>query len=294
MNLFGHVEAAESGGTAIQRTAALAVKLASRRVATYASRFSRRDFTQPQLLACLILRGSMGLTYRGVCDLLHASPVLRETLGLRKVPHFTTLESFANGGQTARITDELLGELLRLVTGADRPAVEEIALDSTGFTTTRASVYYTLRARRHNGVFVKVSLAVVCGLMLPAAMVVSWGRSSDLTQAYDLVRVAAERVQARRLYADGGYESETLHVLCRDELGIESFMPPVPRTRDGTIRTKYRARMTPLPERYGRRSHAEAFFSAAKRVAGSDLRARSRSAMMIEAGLRVLGYAVRR
>lgn len=279
----------------IEKTATLALTLASRRVPSYSSRFSRQDFTQPQLLACLIVRGSMGLTYRATCELLRASPSLRGALGLRKVPHFTTLESFANHGPTAQIADELLAELLKHVGGVERPNVEELALDSTGFTPTRASVYYTRKkARQYNGVFVKVSVAVVCGLMLPTAMVVSWGRSSDLTQAYDLVRTAAQRVHAQRLYADGGYESETLHELCRDHLGIESFMPPVPRTLDGSIRTRYRSMMNPLPAGYGRRSHAEAFFSAVKRVAGSDLRARGRASLIVEAGLRVLGYAVRR
>src|SRR4051812_6573613 len=106
-------QSTDTQSTAMERTAALALRLASRRVAAYSSPFSRRDFTQPQLLACLILRGSMGLPYRGTCELLRASPPLRRALGLGKPPHFTTLESFANSPHTARLTDELLGELLR-------------------------------------------------------------------------------------------------------------------------------------------------------------------------------------
>lgn len=304
MNLFeqdaadGLERATASGGgdaALCERVAALALRLAGRRIAAYSSPFSRRDFTQCQLLACLVLRGSMGLTYRGVWDLLRASRGLRDTLGLAKTPHFTTLESFANSGDLRTLADELLAELLRELQ-IDRVAATgvEVAVDSTALETTNASMHFSRKQRRHNGPVVKLSVVVVCGLILPAALTASFGRSSDLTQAYELVRRASERAPITRLYADAGYESETLHVLCRDELGIASFIPPVPRTKDGTIRTRYRARMRRLPRSYKRRSHAESFFSAMKRTTGSCLRARSPRTLLTEAAFKVLGYAIRR
>lgn len=279
--------------TGLERLGTLALRISARRVTAYASRFSRKDFTRPQLLACLIIRGAHGLTYRGVCELLRASPGLRGVLGLTKVPHFTTLEGFANAGGMLELSNGLLSELLLAVGGGKKPEVDELASDSSGFSATCASVYFDVK-RGKNAPFVKTSVAVICGMLLPAAMVLSFGRSSDTTQARELIERAAGNVTARRLYADAGYDGEGIHELCRERLGIESFIKPVVRTRDGTVRTRYRAMMTTLPESYRRRSHAESFFSALKRTTGPGLRSRSVASLLVETAFKILGYAFRR
>ena len=55
----------------------------------YGSRYSRRDYTQPQLFALLVLRGFLRTDYRGVVTLLAEWSELRRTLGLAKVPHYS-------------------------------------------------------------------------------------------------------------------------------------------------------------------------------------------------------------
>ena len=57
----------------------------------YASRFSRRDYTQPQLFALLVLRQFLRTDYRGIVALAAEWRELREALGLSKVPHYSTL-----------------------------------------------------------------------------------------------------------------------------------------------------------------------------------------------------------
>jgi len=57
----------------------------------YGSRFSRRDYTQPQLFALLVLKQFLRVDYRGVVALLAEWRDLRDALGLRKVPHYSTL-----------------------------------------------------------------------------------------------------------------------------------------------------------------------------------------------------------
>ena len=57
----------------------------------YGSRFSRRDYTQPQLFALLVLKQFLRVDYRGVVALLAEWRDLRDVLGLRKVPHYSTL-----------------------------------------------------------------------------------------------------------------------------------------------------------------------------------------------------------
>jgi len=57
----------------------------------YSSRFSRHDFTQPQLFALLTLKQFLKTDYRGLVALLAEWGELRRALGLKKVPHYSTL-----------------------------------------------------------------------------------------------------------------------------------------------------------------------------------------------------------
>jgi hypothetical protein len=58
----------------------------------YSGPFSRRDFTQAQLLALLVLRQFLRTDYRGVVTLVAEWTELRDALGLTtKVPHYSTL-----------------------------------------------------------------------------------------------------------------------------------------------------------------------------------------------------------
>jgi len=58
---------------------------------SYSGPRSRHDFTQPQLFALLVLRQALRTDYRGLVTLLAEWRELRRALGLRKVPHYSTL-----------------------------------------------------------------------------------------------------------------------------------------------------------------------------------------------------------
>jgi hypothetical protein len=55
------------------------------------SKFSRKDFTGPQLFACLVLREHQKKSYRGVVALLEDCPEWCADIGLKKVPDRNTL-----------------------------------------------------------------------------------------------------------------------------------------------------------------------------------------------------------
>ncbi len=67
---------------------------------------------------------------------------------------------------------------------------------------------------------------------------------------------------------------------------LDRFIPPVIRTRDGSVGTKYWARVRRLPARYRRRSHIESFFIALKRITSPGPGAKGRTALFV--------YAIRR
>ena len=57
----------------------------------YGSRYSRHDYTRPQLFALLVLRQFLRTDYRGVAALAAEWRELREALGLTRAPHYSTL-----------------------------------------------------------------------------------------------------------------------------------------------------------------------------------------------------------
>ena len=57
----------------------------------YASRTSRHDDTQPQLLALLVLRQFLNTDCRGIVTLAAEWSDLRHVLELGRVPHYSTL-----------------------------------------------------------------------------------------------------------------------------------------------------------------------------------------------------------
>jgi hypothetical protein len=70
--------------------AALAV--AADALPAYSCKFSRRDYTQPQLFAILALRAFLKTDYRGIEQYLRDWSDLRPALGLAKVPDHSTLQ----------------------------------------------------------------------------------------------------------------------------------------------------------------------------------------------------------
>jgi hypothetical protein len=68
-----------------------ALRLAQKSLPAYSSTFSRKDYTQHQLFALLTLKTFFKTDYRGLTQMLLDFAELREELGLRGVPHYSTL-----------------------------------------------------------------------------------------------------------------------------------------------------------------------------------------------------------
>lgn len=281
----------------IEQVAELAMRLSRRYLAAYGAVRSRHDFTQPQLMSCLVLRAYLKTTYRGVLEVLAVSESLRQRLGLGdKLPHYTTLQKFSARSQVVAIVQQLVNAIGQQA-AAQTPGPTAAAMDGTGLARTTVSDYFCSRRGRRFRQWVKVSVMVLCGSLLPLAVVVDLKPTHDCVHARKLLAQAQPVAQPARLYADSGYDAEWLHEHCREQWGVESLIPPVVRRADGTLGGKWRAQMSPehlKAQGYGRRWQVESYFSALKRTTGSALQARRPDQMLAEASLRVLAYALRR
>jgi hypothetical protein len=275
--------------------ARLSLIVCRRHLDDYSCPKSKHTYTQPQLLSCLVLRAFCKRTYRGVVDLLDAGDALRQTLGLRRVPAHTTLKQFCDRVVTPNLLDQLVGEVLAMLREQGL-VVEELVVDSTGVETTSASVHFQSRARKRRNAYVKLSLAVATVSITLVSMALSMGPSNDLCEARQALCRAAGRCDPSWVFADKGYDAEWFHTFCKSAWACQTHVPPVAKTRDGTIKSgPDRVRCGRLrPYHYGRRWHVETFNSGLKRTCGSTLAARSETALLVEAGLKALAYAIRR
>ena len=277
--------------------ARLSLKFSTRYMQPYSHCKSPHKFTQAQLMACLILRAYLKTTYRGVIEMLQASQALQNRLGLQRLPHYSTLKYFADRSDTLAIVDAILADVVRQVVKQSGAEDQAVAIDSTGLESTAASAYFNMRRGGKRKRYVKLSLAVTCGTLLPASLVLSWGPCNDKAVAAPLLDKTRAVIQPKTLLADAGYDAEWVHQYCRDDWQVASWIPPAVHRRDGTVNGEYRSKMTPrrlTRNGYGKRWMVESFISGLKRTTGSMLAARKKSALFVEAALRVLAYAIRR
>ena len=119
----------------------ICLHLATERVPPYSSKFSKHIFTQPQLITLYCLKLKLRATYRELIDWLAEMPKIQEALGLRRLPHFTTVQKAFQRLSTS--IWRVLQRVSSYLVGGDGVA----ALDATGWDRSYASRYYTQRVK---------------------------------------------------------------------------------------------------------------------------------------------------
>jgi hypothetical protein len=116
----------------------------------YRSRFSKRQFTQPQLLAILCLMRYEDWTFREAEVRLGEHRELRQALGLASVPDFTTLYRFLKRLDDTTI-DRAVGETVRRLRGSRRRGRRRAraAVDATGLAQGAVSTFFVRRMHHH-------------------------------------------------------------------------------------------------------------------------------------------------
>jgi hypothetical protein len=289
----------------------------------HSHKFAPKTYTQPQLLACLLVKEHLRLDYRGAQDLLELSDGLRSALSLRQAPDHSTLWWFAQHKVTPELLQQALEETVRCLAepappsspsaGGQPPARKQparrIALDSTGLFLQHTSRYYEWRARRARGQrgWLKWAGALWTDPQLLLAQLVRPAPAGDFADLVPLATSAFSVLPYAQLVADGGYDSEANHRFCREELMVESLIPA--HNRRGTrAQTTYRRKMqrllgVPGTERrgtrrarrdYGQRWKAETLMSVLKRKWGECLSARDAAMQQLQALLRGVVYNLHR
>jgi transposase len=297
-------------------------ELAKRFMPDYRSPSSRKDFTLPQLFACLVLREHQKKSYRGTEALLNDCPEWRADIGLSRTPDHNTLcrafKHLVKPGRMNRMLDQMAvwAKHLKLIQGRVKP----LALDSSMFESRHVSRHFEKRRqqterqqrekagkaakieanRRRRAVvkrLPKLSLAVAGASHLILAARATTGAGGDQPFFGPLLADACRRAKVKIAVADAGYDSEANHCLARQDLGVRSIIPAgTGRPTHKPPPTRYRRLMQQRFARkadqryYGQRWQVETVNSMIKRNLGSALRARTARRRSMELLLRVITH----
>ena len=233
----------------------------------YAHRFAPKTFTRPQLFACLVLKRFFKADYRGIEAILKDMPAICDDLGLKKVPHFTTLQQAEASLMAAAPTRRLLKHSAE---AAMRPRrrVHLAAADSTGLSSSSASRYFVRRRSRSPGIwqtttykrYPKLDLLCDTASHVILSIYVGRGPTPDVTELPTLLDELPRFATLNHLLADAGYDSEANHIYARHEHGILTTIPPrIGRPTTKRPSTYYRRLMTRGFDRrpYGQRWQSE-------------------------------------
>lgn len=136
--------------------------------------------------------------------------------------------------------------------------------------------------------------------MIPVAMVVDWGPSHDMRQAWrlrDKLKAACDTSRLTMLWGDSAFDCEAWHESNWNERrgwGVPSYAPTIVRSASGRVTGVHRRAFADMkPDDYGQRWMCESVNSAFKRTSGSTLRSRLDHTIFTEAALKVAAYAIK-
>ena len=254
------------------KVARIAYHLTKETLPKYSHPKSKHRYTFQQLAACVLVMFYMNLSYRDMEEWLLASESVMQALELVEVPNYSTLQ------RTYRKLRMQHFEKMkqRLLAEVDVDPEGSIALDTTGFSPSQASLHYLSRSGRHYHAWVKGAYAV--GTRSQYILAWGYGRGPGSDEPYLApLRRGAARYGAHQggrrawlLLADSGFESPRMQAGDLVPIIWRAGKRPNPSRRAlGELTDQAR-----LDGLYGQRWKVETANSVIKRKFGSAIRSR--------------------
>jgi transposase len=251
-------------------------------VPRFFSRFSNKVFCNHQKIILLVLKQKLRTTYRDLVEFLKSSNV-GLYIGLKRIPHHTTLVKFAK-----RIKPKLLDFLLPFrkakVTG----------VDATGFEVENKSMHYQMRTvrcnyRRH----IKLSVNADLNKQIILKQEIHKSPRHDTKDFIPLLK----GIKTKIVCADKGYDSYKNHEFISTELKAKSMIKQkkTGKPKKGKHFSHRTIAKTLFDEKiYHQRSKVETIFSVIKRKYGSCLKARTFDTQKKEILCKLIAYNIDR
>lgn len=235
--------------------------LVCKKVRKYSNKYSKKTYTQPQLIVINCLREKLKMDYRSITDLLGETPIILKEIGLMSVPHYSTLQrSFR------RVKKDCLYSLISLSSKLSK-LTGNMAIDATGFQRGNSSSYYSKRCDLEIK-SIKTTLLVDLKRKSIIGLHTTCSRMHDIRIAPKLVSKSIGDSAISRLTADKGYDSRNFRMFLR---GLGIF--PIIKYR---VFEESHNLLNEVMDGFGysKRSNIESVNSAIKRKYGDKLRSR--------------------
>lgn len=257
----------------------------------YANKHSRKDFTNHELFKLLVLKTYLQQDYRRFVEWLEVSTIPKE-LDLRRIPHFTTLQKFAQR-QNLQKLEKLLKEFVDMSPKQMRSA----GVDSTGFGFTSASKHYEKRINKRiekkdfmkSLFFFDLNNLLILGVKT---------RKKTRHDMHDMKFFwpKINRFKFEIFYGDKAFDANWLHELLfesgrKSKIHLKQEGIPIWRTK-GEYRKK--AKLLCKNKHKGKRSLCETIIFMLKKVYGSCLTARTLATQKVELLFKVITFNLER
>jgi transposase len=252
----------------------------------------KKTYNNQQHLFLLIAKEHSGYGYDKFIESLYDSKI-PEYIGLKKIPHFTTLQKFAQ-----RLSAKIVEKLVFLTKGLFKKQGKIFGADSTGMELDHASHHYCKRIQRDKPVKGFVNLNMICDVKNKNIIVTKIRKKrrhdcSDFMPMFNKVK----HFDFDHFVADKGYDSNTNHKAIYDSGAISQIKVReygsncIPRAGQ---KHRKQAKREFNQKVYGQRAITESVFSSLKRKYGSRLRARKYKTQKVELLFKVLSYNIER
>jgi hypothetical protein len=259
----------------------------------YASKFSNKLYSHYQHLFLLVYKQHRKFTYEDLLTDLASNAEMKAYLGLKNLPHYTTLIKFAQRLPNA-ILDRLVLAFEKLI-----PQPEKVAIDATGISLDNASLHYCKRLGipYQKRPFMKTSFIVDIENYFILLVKTRKKSRHDVMDAKPMLEKLAKHYRPRVLYADRGYDANLLFKLCFEKLKaypliLQKRLDVPKRRRHGTYR-----KLTYDHFDYGeylQRNKIETLNSMIKKRFGSNVKSKSIKLQKFEIITRVIAFNIDR
>jgi Transposase DDE domain/Transposase domain (DUF772) len=272
-----------------------ALVIATKVLPLYRSKYSKHTFSQPQLLAILCLMRYEDWTFRETEVRLQEHVELRNALGLKQTPDYTTFYRFMRRLDPERIQIALQEAALQ--TMKDKPTKRAVfAVDATGLAPGAISTFFINRKRdRGEGLpwryWLKWVVVVETKHQLLLAQIAKRGPYNDCALLRPLLDIAHPVMPASLVLADAEFDSERNHRHIREVHHLKSIIPAKRGKKTWHLKGIRAQMKNNFPaKQYSQRNLIETVFSAVKRKLSTRAPGRSLATQAMQALILGLAY----
>lgn len=263
------------------------------RIPLHFSKFSNKLYSNYKHIFLLVYKQFRKFTFEELMHDLEDNITLKAYLGLKKLPHYTTLVKFAKRLSMA-VLDKLLVAFKKLV-----PKPRKVAIDATGISLDNASMHYCKRIGKpyKKRPYMKTTFLVDIEQYYILLCKQRKRARHDTKDAKPAIRKLAKHYHPEVFYADRGYDDNSIFRQCFEELKAYPLIfqknQGVPKHRKSGAYRKLTCDVFDYSE-YLQRNKIETCNSMFKRRFGSSVNAKLDKTQRVSILMRVIAFNIDR